>query len=252
VPTLEVTVSLPLAFLAGLLSFLSPCVLPVVPSYVAFVSGLTVDQLREEGVGAARRQAAVHAAMFGLGFGLVFMTLGAAATAAGQAFARALPVITRVGGVVVLLFGAYLLGAFHAVPVLRNLSREIRYHPASKPAGLVGSLLVGVAFGAGWTPCIGPVLGSILLYASLETTVLQGTLLLAAYGLGLAVPFVGAAVAFNWFLAGMERVRAWIVPVQRVAGALLVAVGLMMVTGHFADVSALLANMGQLINLETS
>jgi len=250
-PALDVTVSFPIAFLAGLLSFLSPCVLPVVPGYVTFVSGMTLDELRSGDVRVARRTAAIHSAVFALGFGIVFMTLGAAATAAGQSLARMLPAITRAGGVLVLLFGLYLLGAFRALPFLRGLSRDLRVHPAAKPAGLMGSLLVGVAFGAGWTPCIGPILGSILLYASLEPTVLHGVLLLATYGLGLAVPFVGAAVAFNWFLVGLDRVRAWLPYVERMAGGLLLVIGLMMVTGHFVTLTGVLAGMGQLINLET-
>jgi cytochrome c-type biogenesis protein len=246
---LEVTVSFPLAFLAGLLSFLSPCVLPVVPGYVTFVSGATLEELREGGVGVARRRAAVHALAFGCGFGIVFITLGIAATAAGQALARSLPVVTRVGGVLVMLFGLHLLGLLRGLPGSGALYRERRVHLSTKPAGVAGSLAVGIAFGAGWSPCIGPVLASILLYAGLETTMAEGVLLLATYGLGLAVPFVGAALALNWFLAGMERVRRHLGLVERVAGVLLVLLGLMMTTGHFTALNAWLAGMGQLINL---
>lgn len=248
-PQLDVTVSVPLAFLAGVLSFLSPCILPVVPGYVTFVSGLTLDELREGGVGGARRRAVLHSLAFGVGFGLVFMTLGAAATAAGQAFARSLPLITRLGGVVVLLFALHLLGLLRRVPGLGFLSRERRLHPGTRPAGLLGSLAVGVAFGAGWSPCIGPVLASILLYAGLQGTMGQGILLLGTYGLGLAVPFVGAAVAFNWFLAGMERLRAHLGLAERLAGVLLLIMGVAMVTGRFTELNAWLAGMGQLVDL---
>lgn len=248
-PQLEVTVSFPLAFLAGVLSFLSPCILPVVPGYVTFVSGLTLDELREGGVIGARRRAALHSLAFGVGFGLVFMTLGAAATAAGQAFARSLPLITRLGGVVVILFALHLLGLLRRVPGLGFMSREVRIHPTARPAGLLGSLAVGVAFGAGWSPCIGPVLASILLYAGLQGTMGHGILLLGTYGLGLAVPFVGAAVAFNWFLAGLERVRARLGLVEGVAGALLLVMGIAMVTGRFTALNAWLAGMGQLFDL---
>ena len=150
--------SFPLAFLAGVVSFLSPCVLPVVPGYLTFVSGMTLDELQDGDTRTARRRAVLHALLFGLGFGLVFMTLGAAATAAGQALARWLPLITRLGGVVVVLFGLYLLGALR----LPWLARERRVHLASRPSGLLGSVAVGIAFGAGWTPCIGPVLATIL------------------------------------------------------------------------------------------
>lgn len=248
-PQLDVTVSFPLAFLAGMLSFLSPCVLPVVPAYVTFVSGVSLEDLRSGGVPGARKRAVVHALAFGIGFGLVFMTLGAAATAAGRTFARSLPLVTRLGGVVVILFALHLLGLLRRVPGLGILDRERRVHPREKPAGLLGSLAVGVAFGAGWSPCIGPVLASILLYAGLESTMTEGVLLLATYGAGLAVPFVGSAVAFNWFLAGMERVRRHLGLVERLAGGLLLVLGVMMVTGHFTELNAWLAGMGQLVDL---
>lgn len=247
---LSVDVSFPLAFAAGLLSFLSPCVLPVVPSYVTFVSGVTLEELREGDRRGARRKAVLHSLAFGVGFGLVFMTLGAAATAAGRTLTQALPWITRAGGVVVLLFALWLLGPLRRVPGLRALGRERRVHPGAKPAGLLGSVVVGVAFGAGWSPCIGPVLASILLYAGLDSTVAEGTLLLGAYGLGLAVPFVGSAVAFNWFLAGLDRVRRWLPWIERLAGLLLLVIGFLMVTGQFTVLNAFLADMGQLIDLE--
>ncbi len=190
--------------------------------------------------------AVLHALLFGLGFGLVFMTLGAAATAAGQALAQWLPTITRIGGLVVIAFGLYLLGALR----LPWLMRERRVHLASRPSGLLGSVAVGVAFGAGWTPCIGPVLATILLYAGLEATVVEGTLLLGAYGLGLAVPFVGAAVGFNWFLAGSKRIQRWLPWVERGAGVVLLALGLLMVSGHFITLTAFLADLGQAFTLE--
>lgn len=244
---MSVHVSLPLAFLAGLVSFLSPCVLPVVPSYLAFVSGLTLEELRERSAPDARRTALVHSLLFVGGFTAVFMTLGWAGTAFGQAVARSLPWLTRVGGVVLVLLGLYLADLLP----LPALSREVRVHLTRKPAGLAGSFAVGVAFGAGWTPCIGPVLASILLYASLETTALQGSLLLGTYALGLGIPFVVASVAFNWFLAGAGAVRRWVRPLERAAGAVLVLVGVLMATGSFARLTGFLAGLGQLINLDT-
>lgn len=243
---MDISVSFPLAFLAGVVSFLSPCVLPVVPSYVAFVSGLTLEELRDGSAAAARKAAVVHSVLFVLGFTAVFMTLGWAATAAGQAFARALPWLNRLGGVALMVFGLYLAGLLR-IPAL---SREMRVHLVSRPTGLAGSFLVGVAFGAGWTPCIGPVLASILLYASLEATRLEGALLLATYAVGLGIPFVAASAMFNGFLASTERARKWMVPLGRVAGAVLVLVGLMMVTGSFSTLTGFLAGMGQLVNLE--
>ncbi len=243
---MEVQISFALAFFAGVVSFLSPCVLPVVPSYVTFISGFTLEELQEGNVKGARRSAAIHALSFGIGFGVVFMTLGLAATAFGRNLIQWLPLVSRLGGVIVLIFGLYLLGVLR-VP---GLAREWRLHVSSKPAGLLGSFLVGVAFGAGWTPCIGPILGTILLYAGLQGTVAQGMGLLAVYGAGLGLPFILAAVGFNWFLAGMERIRRWAGPLEKMAGVLLVLVGFLMLTGQFAALSATLADMGQLINLE--
>jgi cytochrome c-type biogenesis protein len=240
-----VTVSLGLAFLAGLVSFLSPCVFPVVPSYVGFVTGLTLDELKDGGRAAARRQAAVHSALFVLGFSLVFIALGASATMLGGALRRSLPLLQQVGGVVIVLFGLYLLGVLK-IPALM---RERRVHLAARPAGRIGSVVAGVAFGAGWTPCVGPVLATVLLYASFEETMLQGMLLLGAYALGLGIPFFVSAVALNWFLAGATRMRRWIVPLERAAGAMLVLVGALLFTGEFARLTAFLAQFTPAIEI---
>ncbi len=244
--SLEVQVSLPLAFIAGLVSFLSPCILPVVPSYLAFISGLTLQDLREGSAGHARRAALINSVLFVVGFSAVFMTMGWVATSFGQAVTRSLPWLTRAGGIVMILFGLHMVGALR-IPAL---ARDRRVHLSSRPAGPLGSLVVGIAFGAGWTPCIGPILGSILLYASLESTMAHGSMLLATYALGLGIPFVFASVALNWFLAGTERLKQWMVPLGRVAGTLLVVIGFLMVTGRFATMTAFLAGLGQLINLE--
>lgn len=242
----DVPVSYPLAFLAGIVSFLSPCVLPLVPSWVAYVSGFTLEELEAADAGAARRAAAVHALVFSAGFGLVFMTLGLAATAAGQVVGRALPWVHRVGGVLIVAMGLYLMGVL-PIPAL---GRERRVHLGQRPEGFAGSFLVGVVFGAGWTPCIGPILASILVYAGMEATMLEATALLAVYGLGLTIPFLVAAIGFGWLLAGIERVRRWSVPLERVAGAVLVVVGIVMVSGRFASLTAYLAGLGQLFQLE--
>lgn len=240
------TVSLGVAFLAGLASFLSPCVLPLVPSYVTFVTGLTLDELSTGGPVSARRRAALHASLFVLGFTLVFLALGATATVLGATLRRVLPLLQQVGGVVVALFGLWMLGVLR-LPVLM---RERRLHLARKPAGMAGSVFVGVAFGAGWTPCVGPVLASILLYAGLSTTMSRGMLLLFVYALGLGLPFWFAAVGFNWYLAGARRLTRWQRPIEIIAGALLVIVGLLLFTGRFALMSNTLAGFGQLFNVE--
>jgi cytochrome c-type biogenesis protein len=242
------SVSLGLAFAAGVLSFLSPCVLPIVPSYVSFVTGLTLEELREGDGRAARRQAAVHSALFILGFGGLFVLLGATATAMGGVLVHYLPVLQQVGGVVVILFGVYMLGLLR----IPSLMEERRVHLASRPAGKIGSVVAGAAFGAGWTPCIGPVLATILLYAGLEATVLRGTLLLAVYALGLGLPFFVAAVALNWFLSSTRGLRRWLGALERVTGGFLVLVGVLMITGRFAALSRFFAGLGQLVHLEGS
>ncbi len=245
---MEVQVSFPLAFAAGLVSFLSPCVLPVVPSCLAFVTGLSLGELETAEARGVRARALLHSTLFMVGFGLVFMTLGLVATAAGTAIARALPWLHRAGGVLMILFGLLLLGLVR-VP---GLARDLRPHLSARPAGVFGSVAAGLAFGAGWTPCIGPILGTVLLYASLEATMVEGTLLLATYALGLGVPFVVASVGLSSFLAGSARVRGWIRPLQRFAGGVLVLIGLSMVSGQFARLAAFLAGLGQLVNLEVS
>ena len=242
---MEVQVSFPLAFAAGVVSFLSPCILPVVPSYVAFVSGLTLEELRD-GHGAARRAAVLHSILFVVGFSLVFMTLGLVATAVGGPIARALPWLSRLGGVAVTLFGLWLLGFLP----FRFLDREVRPGAPRSAVGPLGSLLVGAAFGAGWTPCIGPILASILLYTGLESTMIEGMGLLGAYALGLGIPFVAASSALNLFLAGAARARRWMVPLRKVSGLVLVVVGVLMLTGRFAALTGALAGLGQLIDLE--
>ena len=241
----DVSVSLGVAFLAGLVSFLSPCVLPLVPSYITFITGMTLDELTVNGTASARRRAAWHALLFVIGFSLVFVTLGATATAFGVALLHVLPRLQQAGGILIALFGFYLLGLLK-VPALM---REKRVHLAARPAGLGGSLLVGVAFGAGWTPCVGPVLASILLYASTTATMVNGMLLLGAYALGLGIPFFVAAVGLNWYLAGARHLARWLRPVEMVSGTLLVVVGVLMFTGRFASLSAYLAGFGQLITV---
>ena len=230
-------VSFALAFAAGLASFLSPCVLPVVPGYVTFVTGVTLDDVRTTPRDSVRRQAAVHAALFILGFSLLFIALGASATALGTVVRRALPLIQQIGGAVIVLFGLYMIGLIR-MPLLMQ---EWRVQLSAKPAGWAGSVIAGIAFGAGWTPCIGPVLATILLYAGMSATVLHGAALLAAYALGLGLPFFVAAVAFNWFLSRTRWLRRWLLPIERVAGAAMVVAGALLFTGRFAAMARLFA-----------
>jgi cytochrome c-type biogenesis protein len=239
------SVSFVMAFAAGLVSFLSPCVLPLAPSYVTFVTGMSLDDLASGDRGGARRQAALHATLFILGFTIVFMALGATATLFGAALRRLLPALQQAGGVIIVLFGLYLVG------VLRPafLMRERRVQLARKPTGRAGSVLVGMAFGAGWTPCVGPVLASILLYAGMHGSTGEGMLLLLAYAIGLGIPFFVAAVAFNWFLAGTRLLRTRLAVIEKAAGVLLVIVGALLVSGRFTIMSNYLAGFGQLLTL---
>ena len=217
-------VSFAVAFAAGLLSFLSPCVLPLIPSYVGFLTGLTVEEIQRR-----RGAALLHAAWFVAGFSFIFMALGASASALGNLLLHYQVWLGRVGGVLVLLFGLYLLGVLRPAFLMRERKIEL----ASKPIGYVGSALVGMTFGAAWTPCIGPILGGILTLAAARGSVTQGTLLLGVYALGLAVPFLITAFALDRFLAWFQRFRPYIVWVDRVAGALLVLLGILLVTDRF-------------------
>ena len=243
---MDVQVSLPLALAAGFVSFLSPCILPVVPGYVGVVSALTLDERSVASGARALLGAVLYSVLFMVGFGLVFLSFGLVPTALGPPIARALPWIQRVGGALIALYGVHLLGALLLLGV-----RPFALTPrASRTARGTGSLAAGVAFGAGWTPCIGPVLGSILLYVTREPTMGEGLVLMVTYAVGLSVPFVLTAIGLNWPLAGSKHVGRWIVPIRRVAGGLLVVLGMAMVTGYFARLTASLAGLGQLINLE--
>ena len=225
------SVSFALAFTAGLLSFLSPCVLPLIPSYIGFLTGLSAEELRVR-----RGTALLHATWFVAGFAGVFMALGATASQLGSFLLRYEVWMGRVGGVLVLAFGLYLLGV--ARPAF--LMRERRFHFARKPLGYVGSAVVGVAFGAAWTPCIGPILGAILTLAAAAPSVAQGTALLGVYALGLAVPFMLTAVALDRFLTWFQRFRPYLVWVERVAGGLLIVLGVLLITDRFTMLAAYL------------
>jgi len=220
-----------IAFTAGLLSFLSPCVLPLIPSYVTFITGLSLDDVSQ-----SRRLALTHGVLFVTGFTLVFILLGAGATALGQALFAYRGWISRIGGVVIIIFGLYLLGILN----IAFFARERRFHVADKPMGYLGTVFVGFAFGAGWTPCIGPILGAILLYTSSQADFVRGMWLLLAYSLGLAVPFLLSAVAIERFAAFFQRMRRQMVWITRASGLLLVGIGVLMVTNYFTILSTFL------------
>jgi cytochrome c-type biogenesis protein len=227
-------ISLIVAASAGLLSFLSPCVLPLVPSYLAFVAGASLGDLRHRPRGAARRALVLNALGFIVGFSLVLIALGAAATLIGGWLIAYRGLVQRIGGVLIILFGLYLIGLLR-IPLLM---RQIQLPLSSKPAGILGSVAVGVVFGAGWTPCVGPVLGSILTLAGTSQTVGEGVLMLAAYAAGLGVPFLASALAVDMFLAFFSRFRPFLPIVDRVAGLLLVGVGLLLALNYMTILNA--------------
>lgn len=212
------------AFTAGVLSFLSPCVLPLVPSYVGFLTGLSLDEMSSR-----RRIAFTHALAFVLGFSLVFLLLGASATALGRVLNYHRVWLERLGGVLIIFFGLVCLG----VVKVRALQAERRLHLQNKPLGYLGSVIVGMAFAAGWTPCIGPILGGIFTLASASDTVGRGMALLGFYSAGLAVPFLIAAWAVDGFLEWFQKFRRYLPWVMRASGALLVLVGVLLLTGQF-------------------
>ena len=212
------------AFAAGLLSFLSPCVLPLIPSYVSFLTGMTVEEMQVR-----RGTTLLHALWFVGGFSLIFIALGASASALGVALLASQHWIARVSGVLLILFGLYLVGMVRPA----FLMRERRVHLARKPLGYVGSSVAGVAFGAAWTPCIGPILGGILTLAATRASIAQGTALLGVYALGLAVPFLITAFALDRFLVWFQRFRPYIRWVELVAGILLIILGLLLITDRF-------------------
>jgi cytochrome c-type biogenesis protein len=215
-----------IALTAGLLSFLSPCVLPLVPSYLSFVTGMTLDDIQDP---ADRTHVLVHSLLFVSGFSLIFIVMGATASFIGVFFLVYRDWIARIGGLIIIVLGLHLLGVLRIAPLMR----EMRVHLSDKPAGYLGTIGVGAAFGAGWTPCIGPVLGGILTLAGTRETVWSGVGLLSVYSLGLAIPFLLAALALDRFLATFKRFRAWIPWMERAAGAMLVLLGLMLVSGTF-------------------
>ncbi len=223
-------VSLFAAFLAGLVSFASPCVLPLVPSYITFITGVSFDELTtEDKTGRIRRLTILHSLAFILGFSLVFIALGATATATGKFLREYQDLLRQVGGVLIILFGLYLTGVLK----IAALSREAKFRMTSKPLGLLGSVLVGITFAAGWTPCIGPILASILLYASTSEKTGTGILLLSVYSLGLGIPFFLASLGMNSFLAASKKLRGSLRTIEIVSGVILIVFGIALVTNVF-------------------
>jgi cytochrome c-type biogenesis protein len=224
-------VSFPAAALGGLISFLSPCVLPLVPPYLSFLAGTTFDRLNA-GDGAVRRRAVLAALLFVAGFSTVFVLLGATASALGQAIRQYLDVLSTIAGLAIIVMGLHFLGILR----IGLLYREARFN-VDKPVGLWGAYVMGLAFAFGWTPCIGPVLAAILTIAGSEASVARGAFLLAAYSAGLGIPFLLAAFAMKPFVALLKRMRSRFSAVEKTMGILLVLTGIAFLTGWITTAS---------------
>src|SRR5208337_4094873 len=230
-------VSFTLSFAAGVLSFLSPCVLPLVPAYVSFVTGLSLDELKS----APRLSKTLgNTFAFIAGFSTIFIALGASSSFIGGLFLRYQDYLRIGGGILTIIFGLFIAGFLK----LDFLMREKRFHISEGPAGYAGAFFIGMSFAAGWTPCIGPILGTILIYASSKASASYGLKLLSVYSLGLAIPFMLATLAINTFLAHSKKVYKFMKAVSVVSGVILIIFGIMLLTNRIGQLAAMFPDMG--------
>ena len=229
------------ALIAGLLSFLSPCVLPLVPPYLCFIGGVTFEQLtdREAADVTLKQRVLLTAVVFVLGFTVVFTAFGATASFVGQAIARHTDLLAKIAGGIIIVLGLHFLGLFK----IGLLQREARFHPERKPAGLIGAFIIGMAFAFGWTPCVGPALAAILFVAGSEDQVLYGASLLSVYALGIGIPFILAAAAIGPFMSFMQRFRRYLGRIEQMMGGLLVLTGILFITGSMNEIGFWLLEM---------
>ena len=219
------------AFAAGLISFLSPCVLPLVPGYISIISGFSLDQLKDEQQKSTlRRTLLINSVMFIIGFSITFMAEGASASWIGQVVALRMRLLYRLAGLIIIVFGVHLLG----IVKINFLYRDKRFHNIEKPRGVVGALVLGLAFAFGWTPCIGPILAGILTMASTKETVSEGVAMLAVYSMGLGIPFLLTSLGVNQFLAFYGRFKRHFRAVEMASGALVIAVGVLILTNNLS------------------
>lgn len=221
------------AFLAGLVSFLSPCVLPLVPGYISYVGGQSLEEMKNPGFSDRKLAILILSLCFIFGFSTVFIALGASATVIGQLLSAYQYEANIVGGIIVVLFGLFMTGIFRLV----GLQREFRFHGDMTGGKPLGAYIIGLAFAFGWTPCIGPILGSILMVSATSSVSGDGTALLAVYSMGLGVPFIVAALFTERFLSYWHRLRKVGPALQVGAGFVLIAMGIAMITGYLSDFS---------------
>lgn len=235
------SVSYTIAFTAGFLSFVSPCVLPLVPSYVSYITGLSLEQLTDpEGRKQVRWVTIKNSLLFILGFSLVFIAFGASATAIGQVLFTYQEILRKIGGILIILFGLYLVGVLK-IPALMTYRQ---YQFQNRPSGALGSVLIGVAFAAGWTPCVGPILGTILLYASTTQSMTDGIMLLSVYSIGLGLPLLVTALGVNAFLTSFKKLKSYLWVVSLISGIFLIVVGVMIFTNSLRILAAWLTRYG--------
>jgi cytochrome c-type biogenesis protein len=234
-------VSFPLAFFAGVLSFLSPCVLPLVPSYVSFITGISFKDLT---VGLDRKRVryltVTNSAAFIAGFSTVFIAFGVSSSAIGKILIQYMDMIRIIGGILVIIFGFFIAGFLK----LDFLMRDKKFHLSGKPAGYIGTFIVGMTFAAGWSPCIGPMLGTILVYAGSKGSALYGFQLLGAYSLGLAVPFFVSALAINVFLSYSPKIAKFMRVLMIASGLLLIIFGILLLTDQLRTLGRLVPDFG--------
>jgi cytochrome c-type biogenesis protein len=225
-------VAIMIALTGGILSFLSPCVLPIVPPYLAYMGGISMNQLTEGGQ-TSRRPAIIASVFFVLGLSTVFLFLGFTASAFGQFFLQNQILLGQISGVVIIIFGLHFIGLFR-IPFLM---REMRFDAGDRGGSAVGAYILGLAFAFGWTPCIGPILGAILSMSAQESSIGQGTMLMGFYAIGLGVPFILSAVFITRAVGFMNRMKRHMGLIEKVMGGLLVVVGIMFLTGAFTSLS---------------
>lgn len=232
-------VSLVFAFVAGLLSFLSPCVLPLVPAYIAHLTGTSLEGSR---VGRFRAVPFLHSLGFVAGFCLVFIALGVSVGLVGFILRDQMPLLSRVAGVILILFGLNLLGFVKIVALYRT--KRLEYSPGGR-VGYIRSFLIGATFSLGWTPCVGPILGAILTLAATSETVLSGAYLLVAYSLGLGVPFLAAGAALGSLGPYLQRLNRYARAISAISGLLLIGLGIFMFLGRMSDLNSYFGFFGQ-------
>lgn len=231
-------VNILVAFAAGILSFLSPCVLPLIPSYISYITGITFGELTQQALPKrVRFLTAVHSLLFIAGFTVVFILLGASFTFLGSFLSKNQDAIKKIGGAIVILFGLHIAGIIN----LRFLQRERKLEIKTKSIDFLGSFLVGATFSLGWTPCVGPILSSILILSSTSNQISKGVTLLLSYSLGLGLPFFLSGVLINNFLAYFHKIKRYLKAISVVSGLFIVMIGSMILTDYFGALTSYLA-----------